>query len=57
VLAHHAPRGDLSRLIADVFLDRRLATQVRKAERRADKGGASRLRAALTGRRARLIES
>lgn len=57
VLAHHAPRGDLSRWIADVFLDRRLASQVRKAERRVDTEGASRLRAALIGLLARLIAS
>ena len=57
VLAHHAPRGDLSRWIADVFLDRRLASQVRKAERRVDTDGTPGLRAALTGLLARLIES
>ena len=56
-LAHHAPRGDLSRWIADVFLDRRLASQVRKAERRVDTDGTPGLRAALTGLLARLIES
>lgn len=56
VLAHHAARGDLSRWIVDVFLDRRLASQVRKAERRAGQDGAPRLRAALTGLLTRLME-
>ena len=57
VLTGHAARGDLSRWIADVFLDRRLASQVRKAERRVGQDRAPQLRAALTGLLARLIEA
>ncbi len=56
VLVHHASRGDFSRWIADVFLDRQLASQVRKAERRSTGNGAARLRAGLTGLLGGLIE-
>jgi hypothetical protein len=33
-LGYHASRGDFSRWIADIFLDRHLASQIRKIERR-----------------------
>jgi haloacid dehalogenase-like hydrolase len=56
VLLHHASRNDFSRWIADVFLDRHLASQTRKAERRAAKDGAPLLRAALVGLLGGLIE-
>lgn len=56
VLLHHASRGDFSRWIAEVFLDRPLASQTRKAERRAAGDGASLLRAALVGLLGGLIE-
>jgi hypothetical protein len=57
VLLHHAARGDFSRWIADVFLDRPLASQTRKAERRAAGTDAQPLRAALAGLLSRLIET
>ena len=57
VLLHHASRGDFSRWIAEVFLDRQLASQTRKAERRAVGDGAPLLRAALVGLLSGLIES
>jgi len=56
VLLQHASRGDFSRWVADVFLDRQLASQVRKAERRSGKDGVALLRASLTGLVAGLIE-
>jgi hydroxymethylpyrimidine pyrophosphatase-like HAD family hydrolase len=56
VLLDHASRGDFSRWIADVFLDRHLASQTRKAERRAAGDGAPSLRAALVGLLGALIE-
>jgi hydroxymethylpyrimidine pyrophosphatase-like HAD family hydrolase len=37
-LGHHAGRGDFSRWIRDVFSDRELAAQLRKAERRWGRG-------------------
>ena len=55
VLLDHASRGDFSRWIADVFLDRSLAGQTRKAERRAA-GKGPLLRAALVGLLSGLIE-
>jgi hypothetical protein len=55
VLLDHASRGDFSRWIADVFLDRQLAGQTRKAERRAA-GKGPLLRAALVGLLSGLIE-
>jgi hypothetical protein len=48
-LAYHATRGDFSRWIADVFVDRRLAARVRKIERRWQADHAVPLRAALVG--------
>ncbi len=56
VLLHHASRGDFSRWVADVFLDRQLANQLRKAERRSGKDDGALLRASLTGLVAGLIE-
>jgi hydroxymethylpyrimidine pyrophosphatase-like HAD family hydrolase len=56
VLLHHASRGDFSRWIGEVFLDRQLASQTRKAERRAAGDGAPMLRAALVGLLGGLIE-
>ncbi|HXJ81977.1 MAG TPA: hypothetical protein VMS64_25235 [Candidatus Methylomirabilis sp.] len=38
VLRHHAERGDFSRWVLDVFADRELATQLRKAEARWRRG-------------------
>jgi hypothetical protein len=57
VLLQHARRGDLSRWNADVFLERHLASQVRKTERRSERDGPAGLRAALTGLVAGLIGS
>jgi hydroxymethylpyrimidine pyrophosphatase-like HAD family hydrolase len=48
-LAYHAGRGDFSRWIADVFVDRRLAARVRKIERRWQADHAAPLRPALVG--------
>jgi hypothetical protein len=56
VLVHHAWRGDFSRWVADVFLDRQLASQLRKAERRLGSDGVALLRATLTGLVSGLIE-
>jgi len=56
VLVHHAARGDFSRWVADVFLDRQLASQLRKAERRSGTEDVVLLRASLTGLVAGLIE-
>jgi hypothetical protein len=57
VLMHRAARGDFSRWVADVFLDRELASQLRKAERRSASEGVVLLRATLTGLVSGLIES
>jgi hypothetical protein len=56
VLVHHAARRDFSRWVADVFLDRQLASQLRKAERRSASEGVGLLRATLTGLVSGLIE-
>jgi hypothetical protein len=56
VLTDHASRGDFSRWVADVFLDRQLASQLRKAERRSTSEGVELLRATLTGLVSGLIE-
>jgi hydroxymethylpyrimidine pyrophosphatase-like HAD family hydrolase len=47
VLAHHAARGDLSRWVLDVFADRELAAQLRKAESRWLRGELPDLRRAV----------
>jgi hydroxymethylpyrimidine pyrophosphatase-like HAD family hydrolase len=56
VLVHHASRGDFSRWVDDVFLDRQLASQLRKIERRSGSEDVVRLRATLTGLVSGLIE-
>lgn len=56
VLVHHARRGDFSRWIGEVFLDRQLASQLRKAERRLGAADPTMLRATLTGLVAGLID-
>jgi hypothetical protein len=56
VLVHHASRGDFSRWIADVFVDRQLANRLRKIERRWRDGDVTPLRSALTGLLAGIIE-
>jgi phosphoglycolate phosphatase (TIGR01487 family) len=47
VLAHHAARGDFSRWVLDVFSDRELARQLRKAEGRWLRGEQPDLRRAI----------
>jgi hydroxymethylpyrimidine pyrophosphatase-like HAD family hydrolase len=47
VLAYHASRGDLSRWLADVFLDRHLGNQVRKLEQRWSRDDVPELRQGL----------
>jgi hypothetical protein len=47
VLVFHASRGDFSRWLADVFLDRQLSAQVRVIEHRLRRGDDLALRAAL----------
>ena len=47
VLAHHAGRGDFSRWVLDVFSDRELARQLRKAESRWLRGELPDLRHAI----------